>query len=92
MKAAELRMKLAEGLRADVSGKTTPIQRLTPFLEALVSHLEQNEISLAALGDGNAIDAVNERNIPDRNSSADGDADRNRANKPESPSAKNVTS
>lgn len=46
MKAAELREKLADGLRGDTSGKTTPIQRLTPFLNDLVSYLEQEEVRL----------------------------------------------
>lgn len=43
MKASELRDKLNEGLRPDVSGKTTPIERLRPFLEALLTHLEEQE-------------------------------------------------
>ena len=39
MNAAELRKSLDNGLRADSSGKTTPIQRLTPFLYDLVKYL-----------------------------------------------------
>ena len=45
MTAAELRKKLDEGLRADSSGRSTPIQRLTPFLHDLVTYLEEREIS-----------------------------------------------
>ena len=60
MDAKELRKKLDEGLKTDVSGKTTPIQRLTPFLHALIDHLEEREYSL-----GDAIDAAWEkRNHP----------------------------
>ena len=44
MNAAELRKKLDEGLKPDSSGKSTPIQRLTPFLVALVTYLEENEV------------------------------------------------
>ena len=42
MTAAELRKKLDEGLRVDNSGKSTPIQRLTPFLHDLVDYLEEH--------------------------------------------------
>ena len=45
MKAAELRTKLAEGLRVDSSGRTTPIQRLTPFLNDLITFLEERDSS-----------------------------------------------
>ena len=41
--AAELRKKLDEGLRVDNSGKSTPMQRLTPFLHDLVTYLEEHE-------------------------------------------------
>ena len=43
MTAAELRKKLDEGLRVDNSGKSTPMQRLTPFLHDLVTYLEEHE-------------------------------------------------
>jgi|FreactTroBogLake_1042271.scaffolds.fasta_scaffold01551_3 hypothetical protein len=43
MDAKELRKKLDEGLKPDSSGKTTPIQRLTPFLHDLVDYLERTE-------------------------------------------------
>lgn len=43
MTAAELRKKLDEGLKVDNSGKSTPMQRLTPFLHDLVTYLEENE-------------------------------------------------
>ena len=39
--ASELRKGLDEALKPDTSGKTTPIQRLTPFLRELVAFLEQ---------------------------------------------------
>lgn len=45
MNAAELRKSLDNGLRADSSGKTTPIQRLTPFLYDLVKYFEEREIN-----------------------------------------------
>jgi hypothetical protein len=38
--ASELRKGLDEALKPDTSGKTTPIQRLTPFLRDLVEYLE----------------------------------------------------
>jgi hypothetical protein len=41
MDAKELRKKLDEGLKPDSGGKTTPIQRLTPFLIALCDYLDQ---------------------------------------------------
>ena len=41
--AAELKKSLILGLLPDVSGKTTPIQRLTPFLRDLVQYLEEHE-------------------------------------------------
>jgi hypothetical protein len=40
---ADLRKKLNEGLRNDSSGKSTPIQRLTPFLQDLVTYLEEHD-------------------------------------------------
>ena len=43
MTAAELRKKLDEGLKVDNSGKSTPMQRLTPFLHDLVTYLEEHE-------------------------------------------------
>ena len=43
MTAAELRKKLDEGVKVDNSGKSTPIQRLTPFLQELVTYLEVTE-------------------------------------------------
>lgn len=45
MNAAELRKSLDNGLRADTSGKTTPMQRLTPFLNDLVKYLEEREVN-----------------------------------------------
>ena len=41
--ASELRKGLDEALKPDTSGKTTPIQRLTPFLRDLVDNLEATE-------------------------------------------------
>ena len=41
--ASELRKALDEALKPDSSGKTTPIQRLTPFLRALMDYLEERE-------------------------------------------------
>jgi hypothetical protein len=41
MTAKELRKSLANGLRLDSSGKTNPVQRLAPFLDDLVSFLEE---------------------------------------------------
>ena len=43
MNAAELRKSLDNGLRADSSGKTTPMGRLTPFLHDLVTYLAERE-------------------------------------------------
>lgn len=43
MNAEELRKSLDNGLRADSSGKTTPMGRLTPFLHDLVNYLEDHE-------------------------------------------------
>jgi hypothetical protein len=43
MDAKDLRKKLTEGLKPDSSGKSTPIQRLTPFLNDLVTYLEDEE-------------------------------------------------
>ena len=43
MTAKELRTKLRDGLRPDSSGKSTPIQRLTPFLNDLLAYLEEHE-------------------------------------------------
>ena len=60
MTAAELRKKLDEGLRADSSGKSTPIQRLTPFLQALVKYLEDREIMLFEMKPGDVIVTANE--------------------------------
>jgi hypothetical protein len=45
MNIEELRKSLGEGLKADTSGKTTPMQRLTPFLSDLVNFLEERETS-----------------------------------------------
>jgi hypothetical protein len=43
MDAKELRKKLNEGLKPDSSGKSTPIQRLTPFLTALVDYIDEHD-------------------------------------------------
>lgn len=43
MNAEELRKSLDNGLRADSSGKTTPMGRLTPFLHDLVKYLAERE-------------------------------------------------
>ena len=50
MNAAELRKKLDEGLNVDNSGKSTPMQRLTPFLRALMDKLEEDEKAIEFLG------------------------------------------
>ena len=52
MTATELRGALNQALKPDNSGKSTPMQRLTPFLEALVTHLEEqeNEVQIITRG------------------------------------------
>lgn len=47
MTAKELRKSLANGLRLDSSGKTNPVQRLAPFLDDLVTYLEEHELPIA---------------------------------------------
>lgn len=47
--ASELRKTLDEALKPDTSGKTTPMQRLTPFLRLLIEHLEENETAVLSL-------------------------------------------
>ena len=61
--ASDLRKALDEALKPDSSGKTTPIQRLTPFLRELMQHLEENETAVLSLI--HAIPAIEAR-IPDR--------------------------
>ena len=56
MNAAELRKKLDEGLKVDNSGKSTPMQRLTPFLQELVTYLEEHE--------GSSLDILKKPSAP----------------------------
>lgn len=70
MNAAELRKKLDEGLRADSSGRSTPIQRLTPFLQNLVTYLEEQEFG-ATVTEKVAAEAFARAVIPDKVSSDD---------------------
>lgn len=48
--ASELRKALDEALKPDSSGKTTPIQRLTPFLRDLVTYLEEHQFPVVTMG------------------------------------------
>jgi len=49
--ASELRKALDEALKPDSSGKTTPIQRLTPFLLKLTDYLQEREDAVFGPGE-----------------------------------------